>query len=163
MGATDPFLTAVLCADARIARTGRLSGARLQRAVEYMHAHLSERICVEDLAAAANLSAFHFARLFKRTTGLTPHRFLTRARVEKAGQLLSTRERMLSEIASECGFSDQSHMSRAFRRWTGMTPRAFREAATAVPGQPRLPAIGCRTAAVLDAARAQASKALAER
>lgn len=162
MGATDPFLMAVICADARIARTGRLSGARLQRAMEYLRLHLSEHVRVEDLAAAANLSAFHFARLFKRTTGLTPHRFVMKARVEKAKQLLLTQKRTLTEIATECGFSDQSHMSRAFRRWTGMTPRAFRETAAEAVGPAWPRAIGCRAAAVFDAAKEQAPEALAE-
>lgn len=127
MGATDLFVSAGEYAEKRIAHTGHLSGRRMQRAAEYIRLHLSENIRLDDMAAAAGLSAFHFARMFKKTTGITPHRYLMKMRLEKAKVLLRQCERSLTEIAAECGFWDQSHMSRVFRRFTGVSPVAYRD------------------------------------
>ena len=123
----DFFLTAAAHAESRIAPRGRLSGRRLQRALGFIGLHLSESIRLDDVAAAAGLSAFHFARLFKNTTGLTPHRYLMNARVEKAKELLRERNKSLTEIATECGFFDQSHMGKVFQRIVGMSPVVFRD------------------------------------
>jgi AraC family transcriptional regulator len=128
MGATDLFLAvSARYPQARIARAGRLSGRRLQRAIDYIHAHLIGDVRLGDIATAAGLSVFHFARTFKKTTGLTPHAYLMKARVERAKELLLEYDKTLVEIASETGFSDQSHMSRVFRRFTGATPSEFRD------------------------------------
>lgn len=110
----------------RIARPGHLSGRRLQRAIDYIHAHLSSDVRIEHLATAAGLSVFHFARTFKKTTGLTPYGYLMMTRVERAKVLLLKYDKTLAEIASELGFSDQSHLSNVFKRFTGATPRKFR-------------------------------------
>jgi AraC family transcriptional regulator len=127
MGATDLFAAEPACPPVRIARTGHLSGRRLRRALDYIQAHLTDDLRLEDIAAAANLSASHFARKFKLTTGLTPHRYLMKTRVERVKELLLQHHKTLTEIASEAGFSDQSHMSNVFRRFTGSTPREFRD------------------------------------
>ena len=127
MGGIDFFLTTAAYAESRIARTGRLSGRRLQRAIEHIRLHMSENVRLDDVAAAAGLSSFHFARMFKKTTGLTPHRYLMKARVERAKSLLREFEKSLTEIAIECGFCDHSHMSKVFRRLTGMAPVEFRD------------------------------------
>lgn len=127
MGGIDFFLTTAAYAETRIARTGRLSGRRLQRAIEYVRLHLSENVRLDNVAAAAGLSSFHFARMFKKTTGLTPHRYLMKARVEKAKSLLREYRKTLTEIAIECGFCDHSHMSKVFRRWAGMSPVEYRD------------------------------------
>lgn len=93
MGGIDFFLTTAAYAETRIARTGRLSGRRLQRAIEYIRLHLSENVRLDNVAAAAGLSSFHFARMFKKTTGLTPHRYLMKARVKRAESLLREYEK----------------------------------------------------------------------
>ena len=98
----------------------------VRRAIEYIHANLSENVRLEDIAAAARLSTFHFAREFAKTTGVAPHRYLMRARVAKVRKLLAESELGLAAIADEAGFSDQSHMSKVFRRLTGLTPKTFR-------------------------------------
>jgi len=126
MNTTTPCATQARYLDTRIAATGCLSGRRLRRAIDYVHAHLQENVRLEDIAAAAGLSAFHFSRAFKSTIGLTPHGYLMFVRVERAKALLSRCDRTMTEIAAEAGFSDQSHMSKVFRRLTGCTPTEFR-------------------------------------
>lgn len=104
--------------------------------MEYMHAHLPESVRLEDIAAAVGLSPFHFARLFRSTTGFTPHRYLMLARVERAKAMLLQCDRTMTEIASEAGFSDQSHMSKVFRHLTGCSPARFRAASVALHHKP---------------------------
>jgi AraC family transcriptional regulator len=103
---------------------GRLEGRSLKNVVEFAHDHISQPLTLETLAAQAHLSPFHFARQFKATLGLSPHQFLLKIRIEKAIQLLSTRQ-SLTEIAFATGFHDQSHFIHAFKRMTGHTPKAF--------------------------------------
>jgi len=105
---------------------GGLSRAALRRVREYIDAHLSERTQLVELAAVAGVSIHHFAREFKRSTGVTPHDYLTRKRVDRTREMLARTDWSLSEIAFAAGFSDQSHMTRHFRRLLGMTPGQFR-------------------------------------
>jgi AraC-like DNA-binding protein len=106
--------------------TGKLSPRQLNRAIEYIHANLTQGILTKDVASAAGLSSFHFSRAFKRTTGMTPYRYLVMARVDMVKALLGKRDNRLAEIATDAGFVDQSHMTNVFRRSTGMTPNTFR-------------------------------------
>jgi len=69
---------------------------------------------------------FHFAREFKRTAGITPHRYILRKRVERAEALVGGSDLSLSEIAIASGFSDQSHLTRRFRQMLGATPKEVR-------------------------------------
>jgi AraC-like DNA-binding protein len=87
---------------------------------------LADRLSIEQLAAIAGLSAFHFARAFKQSQGMTPHSYLVHRRIERAQQLLSTTDTSLSEIALISGFADQSHFARHFRQRVGVPPSAFR-------------------------------------
>ncbi|WP_169334379.1 helix-turn-helix domain-containing protein [Rubritalea marina] len=103
-----------------------LSKPLLQRLTDYMKGKLSSRIYVEDLASESNMSTFHFARSFKKTTGHSPHKYLTTMRVEQAIQLLPNYDMSLADVASESGFSDQAHFTRVFKKQTGMTPAAHR-------------------------------------
>ena len=98
----------------------------VRRAIEFIRANLAGDIRLADVAAAAGQSLFHFSRTFRAATGLTPHRYLTLARVEKVRELLRDSEHSLAAIADEAGFSDQSHMSKVFKYWTGSTPKQFR-------------------------------------
>ena len=106
---------------------GVLSRRQLRLAVEHIRANLTRDMRLEHIAGAAGMSAFHFARLFKNTTGMSPYRYLMRARVEQAKALLRGGEQSLARIAAELGFADQSHMTTVFKRFAGTTPKAFRE------------------------------------
>jgi AraC-like DNA-binding protein len=107
---------------------GGLTVRAQRRVLLHIKANLDGSIMIEDLADIAGLSVHHFARAFKQTVGMSPHRYIVQQRVEKAAQLLGTTNRPLSEIALEVGFADQSHLSRNFNRFTGSTPNAFRRA-----------------------------------
>lgn len=99
------------------------------RAVELMRQRLASPLTLEELAAAAGLSPFHFARQFKTATGHPPHDYLVRLRVDRAQELIRRNGRAwtLAAIAQEAGFADQSHMARHFKRVLGVTPREFAE------------------------------------
>ena len=79
-----------------------------------------------ELAAACGISARHFSRAFKTTTGLPPHRWLLRRRIERAKELLEGTDDRLGAIALTCGFADQSHMTRVFQALAGSGPGAWR-------------------------------------
>jgi AraC family transcriptional regulator len=119
---------AVLRADhLELSRAG-LVDRRLRRAVELMQAHLDRDLPLEEIAAAAHLSPFHFARLFKKLTGATPHAYLASLRAARAQALLAETDLSITEIGSRVGYASPSHFARAFRRATGTTPSAFRQA-----------------------------------
>jgi AraC family transcriptional regulator len=113
---------------ARVATGNRLPSRVLRRATEFMVSNMARGIQLEDVARAAGLSSFHFAHMFKHTTGMGPHRYLTMARVERLKELLRATETTLNELALSVGFADQSHMTRVFKRFTGATPNAYRRA-----------------------------------
>jgi len=104
---------------------GRLARHALQAVEEYIHAHLDQSISLAELAAVVHLSEFHFARLFKQTTGLPPHQFVIHQRVERAKRLIAAGRLSLAQIALEVGFSDQSQLTRHFKRLVGVTPKRF--------------------------------------
>ena len=102
---------------------------RLRRAVEFMHDNYGREIAVEEIASAAYLSEYHFARFFKQISGVTPHVYLANLRMERARKLLAETALSISEIASVVGYHSQSHFTKMFKSVTGVTPRAYREAA----------------------------------
>jgi AraC family transcriptional regulator len=104
---------------------GGLSATQLQRVTDYINDHLDQELSLEELAAIAQLSAYHFCRSFKRSTGLTPHQYVIRQRVERAKVLLKDSKMGISEVAIACGFTHQSHLNRHFKRLTGVTPKKF--------------------------------------
>ena len=104
---------------------GRLARHVLRAVEEYIHAHLHQNIALADLAAVAHLSEFHFARLFKKSTGLPPHQFVIYQRVERAKRLIAAGRLSLAQIAIDVGFSDQSQLNRHFKRLVGVTPKRF--------------------------------------
>lgn len=108
-------------------RSDRLSPDRLDRVRNYIQDNLSLDITVADLASVAHLSEFHFARLFKRATGLAPHQFLITQRVERAKALIRDGRMSLVEVAATVGFSSQSHLGQHFKRIVGCTPAEFRK------------------------------------
>jgi len=92
-----------------------------------MRRRLAEPLTIDELAAAAGLSRFHFARQFKAATGHPPHEYLVRLRVDRAQELLRQHGRAwnFAAVAHEVGFSDQSHLTRQFKRVVGVTPGEF--------------------------------------
>lgn len=102
-----------------------LARYQLNRAIEFVHAHLADDISLDSLAGAAGLSPFHFARLFKRSTGVSPHQYVLRCRVERARGLLMRSQSSIAEVATEVGFCDQSHLAAHFKRVYGVSPKAF--------------------------------------
>ena len=110
-----------------LSRVG-LVDRRVRRAIELMHAHLDRELPLEEIAAAAFLSPFHFARLFKKLTGVSPHAYLAALRVTRARSLLAETDLSVSEVSARAGYGTPSHFAKAFRQATGLTPRAYRAA-----------------------------------
>ncbi|WP_375492752.1 helix-turn-helix domain-containing protein [uncultured Jatrophihabitans sp.] len=110
--------------------TGR-EDARVHAVVDYLHSNLHLAITLADMARIANLSEYHFLRVFRDATGLTPRRYLNQLRVDVARRRLAEPVLSISEIATVCGFGTPSHFSSAFRAATGLSPRAYRQRLTA--------------------------------
>lgn len=110
-----------------LSRVG-LVDRRVRRSVELMHAQLDQDLSLKTLAAASYLSPFHFARLFKKVTGATPHNYLAAIRVNKAQLLLADTQLSVTQVGAKVGYLSSSHFTKAFRNATGTTPREFRKA-----------------------------------
>ena len=110
-----------------LSRVG-LIDRRIRRAVELMHSQLDRELSLKEIAAASYLSPFHFARLFKKLTGATPHAYLATLRAKQAQHLLAETDLSITEISSRVGYSSSSHFTQAFRQMTGVTPKVFRNA-----------------------------------
>ncbi|HXG47501.1 MAG TPA: AraC family transcriptional regulator, partial [Methylomirabilota bacterium] len=106
-----------------------LNRQQLRRATEFIAENLAQNVSLGQIAAAAGLSAFHFARLFKKSTGMAPHQYVIRCRVERARQLMLANQSTMADIAHQVGFCDQSHLTTHFKRVFGVTPRVFRRRA----------------------------------
>ncbi|MBU9324178.1 AraC family transcriptional regulator [Burkholderia gladioli] len=109
---------------------GTLDRPTLSRLDDYIQARIAEPICLPDLASIAGCGRFHFTRLFRRGTGMTPHRYVMRLRVAHALGLLRATALPLADVAAASGFADQSHLSRWMRQIHGFAPGALR-------GEPR--------------------------
>lgn len=107
---------------------GGLPAHRLRRVRDFIEANLDRDLELAEIARAAELSPYHFARSFKQSTGLTPIQFLMQCRIERAKQLLADSALPLAEIALSVGFKNQSHFSTLFRKFTEITPKAWRNA-----------------------------------
>src|SRR6202020_2055034 len=94
---------------------GGIAKPRLNRVLEYIAANLPSEIHLEDIAAVAGLSVFHFARAFRESTGVTPHQYVLQRRIDTVKTLLRTRNWNLETIASATGFADARHLTQAFR------------------------------------------------
>lgn len=105
---------------------GGLSEPQLRLIEEYLRAHLSRSVRLDELAALVGLSSSHLVRLFRRSTGRPPHQHLMRLRLHRAAELLRHSQLTIAEIAAQTGFADQSHLTRLFTQQMGVTPRRFR-------------------------------------
>lgn len=105
--------------------TDGLSKFKLQQITEYINEHLHEDIKLIKLSAIAQISPYHFLRLFKQSMGITPHQYILQRRIDKAKYLLQKSELSIADIAFRVGFCDQSHLTQYFKRIVGVTPRQF--------------------------------------
>jgi AraC family transcriptional regulator len=112
----------------RRAARGGLAAWQERRARELIDARLAENLSLAEVAHACGLSVAQFARAFKRSLGLPPHRFLIERRVERARDLLLHTGLPLADVAVRCGFADQSHFTKVFHRVVGTSPGHFRGA-----------------------------------
>jgi AraC-like DNA-binding protein len=109
--------------------TGTLPWGRLRRVIEHIQANLDKDLTLAELASLVYMSPYHFARLFKRSTGEPPHRFVIRQRIARASAILATPESSIAQISRMVGFRTPSHFTTVFRRTLGVTPGAYRAAA----------------------------------
>ena len=120
------YSTPRLSEELELSRVG-LVDRRIRRSVELMHTQLDQDLTLKALAAASYLSPFHFARLFKKLTGSSPHNYLAGIRATKAQLLLAETDLSVTEIGTLVGYLSGSHFTKAFRIATGSTPREFRK------------------------------------
>ena len=99
----------------------------LRRVRDYIHDHLADSPTLAELARVAGLSRYHFLRVFRARFGLTPHAYLTQARITRARELLAAGE-PIGSVAFAVGFADQSHLTNRFKQWVGVTPAEYRSA-----------------------------------
>jgi AraC family transcriptional regulator len=112
---------------------GGLAPWQVRRACEKFESDLGGKLSLEQIAAEFNLSVSHFSRAFRVSTGLPPHQWLLRQRVNTAKQLMSVRDLPLSEIAISAGFANQSHFTRVFSAMVGVSPAAWRRETRGAP------------------------------
>lgn len=106
--------------------SGALQKWRLKRVMAYIDEHIGEGISLADLAKTAGLSRMYFAARFRTATGLRPHEYILRRRIEWAKDLLAKTDDTLVEIALNVGFQTQAHFTTVFKRFAGATPGRWR-------------------------------------
>ena len=106
---------------------GGLPPRRLQRVFDHVREHIGAGLSVPELAHTVGMSQYYFSKMFKMSTGTTPHQYVMRQRVERAQSLLRDTEAPLATVATQVGFETQSHFTSVFRRMTGTTPKRYRE------------------------------------
>ena len=107
--------------------TDGLPRGTLRQVTEYIDAHLDQELGLAELAAISHLSLHYFARLFKKSTGVTPHQFVIRCRVNRAKTLLLAGKGSISAIAQQVGFANQAHLNVHVKRLLGVTPKMILE------------------------------------
>ncbi|MCP4620832.1 MAG: helix-turn-helix transcriptional regulator [Bradyrhizobium sp.] len=115
------------------ANRGGLAPWQVKRACERLEADLGAKLSLQQIAAELDLSVSHFSRAFRNSTGLPPHQWLVRQRVEAAKRLMGVRDLSLSEIAISAGFANQSHFTRVFSAVVGVSPGVWRREALGAP------------------------------
>ncbi len=107
-------------------RRGALTAFQLRQVEQFLESNLDQNLHMAEVAQQAGLSEFHFSRLFKKTTGLSPSRYLLRMRVAQARRLLLESSKTVLEIGLDVGYASASHFTEVFRRETGATPTEYR-------------------------------------
>ena len=103
-----------------------LPSNKLSHTIEFINDNISKNLSLEDIAIVAGFSPSYFILLFKNATGLTPHQYIIKRKVENAKRDLIQTQKSITEIALDAGFSDQSHLTRVMRKYTGFTPGDLR-------------------------------------
>jgi AraC family transcriptional regulator len=106
---------------------GGLGSARLRRIRELVHAKMEDDLSLDEMAESAGLSTAHFARMFRKSTGQTPHQFVLRQRIERAKAMLRAPNARVLDVAVACGFKTQQHFAQVFRDVWGLSPTEYRE------------------------------------
>jgi len=106
---------------------GGLGSARLRRIKELVHAKMEHDLSLEDMAQSVGLSTAHFARMFRKSTGETPHQFVLRQRLERAKGMLRAPDTRVLDVAIACGFKTQQHFAQAFREVWRVSPTEYRQ------------------------------------
>lgn len=104
---------------------GSLSQQQTKSVIDYIQQNLDHNLSLAELAEIVQLSPYHFARLFKQSTGLPPHRYQIKCRIDRAKDLLNSGKFAIAEVAQIVGFSSQGHLNYHFKHLTGTTPKAF--------------------------------------
>ncbi|QNO29701.1 helix-turn-helix transcriptional regulator [Sphingopyxis sp. OPL5] len=103
------------------------SAYRLHKIMNAVLANPAEEHSLEAMAAVAGVTPSHFCRLFKKATGISPHQYVMKARLDRAQEMLVQTDLSLAALSEATGFTSQSHFSRAFRAWFGMAPSDYRQ------------------------------------
>src|SRR5712664_1870997 len=106
---------------------GGLGCARLRRIKEFVEARMEDELTLCEMAQAVGLSTAHFSRMFRKSTGETPHQFLLRQRVERAKEMLRSADARVMDVAVACGFKTQQHFAQIFRHECGASPTEYRQ------------------------------------
>jgi AraC family transcriptional regulator len=106
---------------------GGLGSARLRRIKELVHARMEDDLSLDEMAQSVGLSTAHFARMFRKSTGETPHQFVLRQRLERAKAMLRAPDARVLDVAVACGFKTQQHFAQAFRDLWGASPTDYRQ------------------------------------
>jgi AraC family transcriptional regulator len=106
---------------------GGLGSARLRRVKELVDAKIEDEFTLSEMAQAVELSPAHFSRMFRKSTGETPHQFLLRKRVERAKEMSRSADGRVMDVAVACGFKSQQHFAQAFRQVCGASPTEYRQ------------------------------------
>ena len=106
---------------------GGLGSARLRRIKELIDAKMEEDLSLDEMAQSVGLSTAHFARMFRKSTGKTPHQFVLRQRVERAKAMLRVPDARILDVAVACGFKTQQHFAQVFRDVWGVSPTEYRQ------------------------------------
>jgi AraC family transcriptional regulator len=106
---------------------GGLGAARLRRIKELVHAKIEDDLSLDEMAESVGLSTAHFARMFRKSTGQTPHQFVLRQRLERAKAMLRAPDARVLDVAVACGFKTQQHFAQVFRDVWGVSPTDYRQ------------------------------------
>ena len=139
---------------------GGLLAWQLKRVVDYIEAHLADRIAAVDLAALINVSTGQLFRAFKISVGVTPFHYIGRRRLELACTMIRTTREPLSQIALACGVCDQAHLCKLFRRMIGTSPSDWRREQLIAGADEEQPSCRRPTAPIGDAARLGCTEAI---
>jgi AraC family transcriptional regulator len=105
---------------------GGLGSARLRRIKEFIDAKIEDDLTLCEMAQAVELSPAYFSRMFRKSTGETPHQFLLRRRLERAKKMLRSADERVLDVAVACGFKSQQHFAQVFRHVCRVTPTEYR-------------------------------------